>query len=108
MKLSNIDDQPVREFAISHAVSGLACLRKGSWRIIFGQNGGGFGGTVPDAPSGQLDDLATDLGEMKNRWKDKSELVARLTAAIERMVAAHPNDVPVPWRRFLKTDAEKP
>jgi hypothetical protein len=34
MKLSNIDDQPVREFGISHAVSGLACLRKGSWKII--------------------------------------------------------------------------
>jgi hypothetical protein len=108
MKLSNIDDQPVREFAISHAVSDLACLRKGSWKITFAQKSGGYGGTVPDAPSGQLDNLTTDLGEMKDHWKDKPELVAELTAAMERIVAAHPNDVPVPWRRFLKTDAAKP
>jgi arylsulfatase A-like enzyme len=94
-------DQPVREFAISHAVSGLACLRKGSWKIIFGQEGGGYGGTMPDAPSGQLYDLATDLGEMNNHWSDKPELVAELTVAMERLVAAHPNDVPVNWQRFL-------
>jgi len=51
----------------------------GSWKSIFGQKGGGYGGTVPDAPAGQLDDLATDPGEMNNRWMDKSELVAELT-----------------------------
>jgi hypothetical protein len=38
------DDQPVREFASSHASNGLACLRKGSWKIIFGQKGGGYCG----------------------------------------------------------------
>ena len=43
-------DKPVREYAISHASSGLPALRKGQRKIIFGQKGGGFGG-APPAPS---------------------------------------------------------
>ncbi|MEQ1859237.1 MAG: arylsulfatase [Chthoniobacteraceae bacterium] len=94
-------EKPVREFAISHASSGLPSLRKGSWKIIFGQKGGGFGPKGAAAPTGQLYDLATDLGEAKNLWAEKPELVAELTSAMEKLVAAHPNDVPVNWRRFL-------
>jgi arylsulfatase A len=93
---------PVREFAISHASSGLPALRRGSWKIIFGQNGGGFAGAPGVSQTGQLYDLATDPGETKNLWSEKPELTAELTAAMERLVAAHPNDVPVRWRRFLK------
>ena len=93
--------EPVREFSISHASSGLPALRRGSWKIIFGEGGGGFQrGANPD--SGQLYDLATDPGEKKNLWASNPELVAELTATMERLVNAHPNDVPVKWRRFLK------
>ncbi len=102
MPLLRGGDAPVREFAISHASSGLPSLRKGSWKIIFGQGGGGFGSKAGTAPGGQLYDLASDLGETKNFWTEKPELVAELTAAMGRIVAAHPNDVPVNWRRFLE------
>jgi hypothetical protein len=71
-------------------------LRKGAWKIIFGPE-------RKDARvAGQLYDLAADLGETKNLWAEKPELVAELTAAMEHLVAAHPNDVPVNWRRFLE------
>lgn len=103
------DTQPVREFAISHASSGLPALRKGAWKIIFGQKGGGFAGAPGVAKTGQLYDLATDLGETKNLWSEKPELVAELTATMTRLVdsgrstpgANQENDVPVRWRRFL-------
>jgi arylsulfatase A-like enzyme len=96
-------DAPVREYAISHASSGLPALRKGGWKIIFGQGGGGYAkGNATNAPPGQLYDLASDLVETKNLWAEKPELVAELTATMERLVAAHPNDVPVNWRRFLE------
>jgi hypothetical protein len=62
---------------------------------------------VAAALSGQLYDLATDLGEMKNLWKYKPEIVAELTAEMERIVATHPNEVPVNWRRFLQSDTAK-
>ncbi len=94
-------DVPVREYAISHASSGLPSLRKGSWKIIFGEGGGGYGPKPGAARAGQLYDLASDPGETKNLWEEKPALVAELTAAMERLIAAHPNDVPVNWRRFI-------
>ncbi len=102
---------PVRENAISHASSGLATLRKGPWKIIFGQKGGGFAGAPGVSPTGQLYDLATDLGETKNLWDDKPELVAELTATMGRLVddgrstpgPRQQNDVTVRWHRFLQS-----
>ncbi len=93
---------PVREFAISHASSGLPSLRRGSWKIIFGQSGGGFSGAPPIASSGQLYNLASDPSESTNLWNQHPDVVADLTAAMQRLVNAHPNDVPVKWQRFLK------
>jgi arylsulfatase A len=95
-------EKPSRQFAVSCALSGLPALRRGSWKIIFGQGGGGYDkGKPAGVPPGQLYDLASDLGETRNLWAEKPELVAELTAAMGRIVAAHPNDVPVNWRRFL-------
>ena len=113
MPLLKGGDKTLREFAISHASSGLPALRKGAWKIIFGQNGGGFGGAPGVAETGQLYDLATDLGETKNLWTEKPDLVAELTAKMERLVtegrstpgAKQANDVPVRWQRFLRADA---
>ena len=110
MPLLKGGDKPVREYAISHAMSGLPSLRKGSWKIIFGQKGGGFEGAPGTATTGQLYDLATDLGETKNLWKEQPELVAELAATMTRLVAdgrstpgeQQQNDVPVRWQRFLE------
>ena len=94
--------EPVREFAVSHASSGLPALRRGTWKIIFGQRGGGFAGAPGVAATGQLYDLAGDPGETKNLWAEKPALVAELTGDMDRIVHSHPNDVPVKWTRFLK------
>ena len=96
-------DKPVREYAVSVAQNGLPSLRKGSWKIIFGEGGGGYGPKPGVAAAGQLYDLAADIGETKNLWAGKPGLVAELTATMEKLVAAHPNDVPFDWRRFLAT-----
>ncbi|MCX6877831.1 MAG: sulfatase-like hydrolase/transferase [Verrucomicrobia bacterium] len=113
MPLLKGSDKPTREYAVSHASSGLPALRKGSWKIIFGQMGGGFGGAPGVAESGQLYDLAADLGETKNIWLDKPELVAELTTTMTRLVtegrstpgAKQQNDVPVRWQRFLPSSS---
>jgi arylsulfatase A-like enzyme len=110
------EDKPIRQHAISHASSGLPSLRQGDWKAIFGQAGGGFGGGAAKAestaPRMQLYNLATDLGEAKNLVAEKPELVAELTAVMERLVndgrstpgAKQANDVPVNWKRFLTAD----
>ena len=102
-------DKPTREYAISHASSGLPMLRKGSWKIIFGQKGGGFGGAPGIEATGQLYDLSTDIGETTNLWDAKPELVTELTETMTRLVnegrstpgTAQKNDVPVRWQRFI-------
>jgi hypothetical protein len=38
----------------------------------------------PKGPKGQLYNLADDLGETKNLWLDKPEIVERLTKLLER------------------------
>lgn len=108
MPLLQGGNKPVREYAISHAMNGLPALRKGSWKIIFGKMGGGFKKAPDSAATGQLYDLATDLGETKNLWGEQPELVAELTATMARLVAdgrstlgePQQNDVPVRWQRF--------
>jgi len=107
MSLLKGGEKPIREYAVSHASSGLPALRRGSLKIIFGAGGGGFNRTARGAgeAAGQLYDLAADPGETRNLWKEKPELVAEFTAAMERIVTAHPNDVPVKWRKFLREDA---
>jgi arylsulfatase A-like enzyme len=98
--------QPVREHAISHSSTGIATLRRGAWKLI----------TAPDpeaakpAPSVQLYDLATDLGERRNLAEDKPELVSEMLALMGQLVsegrstrgAKQANDVPVNWRRHLE------
>jgi arylsulfatase A len=100
---------PIREYAISHAASGLPSLRKGAWKIIFGQGGGGFGPRAGKAADGQLYDLASDLGETKNLWVEKPEVVSELTTAMTKLVnegrstpgPKQANDVEVQWMKFM-------
>ncbi len=93
--------ESAREYSVSYSSLGLPALRKGTWKIIFGRGSGGHSKAAADLAPGQLYDLATDLGETKNLWNEKPDLVAELTAAMERIVDAHPNDQPVSWRKFL-------
>ncbi|MBI5394661.1 MAG: arylsulfatase [Verrucomicrobia bacterium] len=95
-------DRPIREHAVSCASRGVAGLRRGPWKLIFGPGGGGYdkGG---DAMPSQLYNLADDLGETKNLYAEKPGLVAEMKALMEKLVAdgrstpgaAQKNDVEV-------------
>ena len=115
--------EPIREHAISHASNGLPALRRGSWKILFGPEparaGSGNAATEADEndktlrPPVQLYDLASDLGERRNLAAEQPQLVAELTTLMETLVengrstpgTPQHNDVPVNWRKFLKTGA---
>lgn len=110
-------DQPVRDGAVNQSSGGLPAVRSGPWKLVFGPGSGGWskGG---DTPPIQLYNLAEDLAESKNLCADKPEIVAELTALMDRIVAAgrstpgaaQPNDVRVNWKRFMqpKTEPKKP
>ncbi|HUU90864.1 MAG TPA: arylsulfatase [Phycisphaerae bacterium] len=79
-------DKPVREAIVHHSAGGMFAVRQGNWKLILGQGSGGWtrDGKGPDEPPGQLYDVAADPGEEKNLWRERPEVVERLTALLEQ------------------------
>ncbi|MFO1053513.1 MAG: arylsulfatase [Planctomycetota bacterium] len=78
---------PVHELLVMHSGSGLFAVRQGSFKLILGKGSGGFSRyePPPDAPEGQLYDLANDPGETENLYASRPELVTSLRAALQRV-----------------------
>ncbi len=91
-------EQPVRENVVVDATSGIMAIRKGPWKLIGGQGGGGvhwdedanirmlphkwhYPGD-PRNPPGQLYNLENDIGETDNLYYSNYETVVRLKALL--------------------------
>jgi arylsulfatase A len=80
---------PLREAIVSHSEDGTFAIRKGAWKLILdNRTSGGWmapEGTppVPGTP-GQLYDLSEDPGETRDRWSERPDIVADLTALLEK------------------------
>ena len=102
---------PVRESAVSASIQGLPALRRNKWKLIFGPGSGGWSKGQDEQPA-QLYDLAEDLGETRNLYRDRPDIVAEMTALMERLVAdgrstpgvKQKNDVAVQVGKGAKTD----
>lgn len=79
--------RPNRAAVIHHSLNGAFCVRQGRWKLILTLGSGGFSKprTVdpatlkPGDPRGQLYDLAADPSERHNLWKERQDIVRRLT-----------------------------
>ena len=78
-----------RKGVIHHSISGHFAYRQGPWKLLLAKASGGW--TSPrekQAPAGsspgQLYNMSTDLGEKKNLFKEKPEMVASLLALLEK------------------------
>lgn len=79
---------PKRESVVMDSFREMKAIRRGPWKLILGQTGGGANAPEaidPGKPAGQLYHLGEDLGESKNRYRDEPELVKSLTAELERI-----------------------
>lgn len=84
-------DEPVREYAIHHSLSGVFGIRQGPWKLVPHRGSGGF--SHPKAldpekeggPVGQLYHLETDPGETENVYADHPEIVERLGAKLREV-----------------------
>ena len=70
-------------------------LRQGDWKYIPFLGSGGFSKPrreqpVPGGPRGQFYNLADDIGETKNLWLQKPELVAGFKKELARQIKAAP------------------
>lgn len=100
---------PPREAEVYHSINGNFAIRQGKWKLELCAGSGGWGAPrEPQAakehlPKIQLYDLATDVGEQHNVQAEHPEIVAKLTALLERYVSdgrstpgvAQKNDVPI-------------
>jgi len=91
--------QPIREATVLHGGNGKFAIRQGGWVFIDAPTGDGNGqrgepewfkqerGYQPDSFPGELYNLSEDLSQRKNLYGEKSEVVARLKALLEKYKA---------------------
>ncbi len=107
---------PVREHAVSQGSQGQFALRRGAWKMLFGPSGGGawsrLSASKPDGQPAQLYNLDDDLAETRNQYARQPEIASEMTALLEQLIARGrstpgselENDVPVDWRKFMKSE----
>jgi arylsulfatase A-like enzyme len=79
----------IREAIVHHSSDGVFAIRQGDWKLALGLGSGGFSppkreDPKPGGPQGQLYNLATDPAETTNLYLKHPDIVARLTALLER------------------------
>ena len=89
-----VSAQPIREATVHHALIGMFAIRQGPWKLIQGIGSGGF--TMPqfiavkpgevgrNGLPGQLYNLNDDPKDSINLYKQKPEIVARLSKLLEQ------------------------
>jgi len=82
-------DEPIREAIVSHSVFGVFAIRQGPWKLILdNRDSGGWvrpkGRRPKPGTPGQLYNLQDDPAEQTNLFDERSEIVERLTALLER------------------------
>ena len=101
-----------RNGVIHHSISGHFAYRQGQWKLLLARASGGWTSPKENQAKGaapaQLYDMKTDVGEKKNLYREKPEVVAKLLALLEKDVKrgrstkgpASKNDVPkiVLWK----------
>ena len=87
------DEAPLREALVHHSIGGKFSIRQGSWKLELCPGSGGWSRPRdPEAvrqglPDLQLYDMTNDLGEQHNVAAEHRDVVAKLTALLERYVA---------------------
>jgi arylsulfatase A len=82
-------DRPIREAIVHHSGDGTFAIRQGAWKLATALGSHGFSvprdiKPKPGEAKGQLYNLDDDPREQKNLWLEKPEMVARLTALLDR------------------------
>lgn len=79
----------LREAVVSHSENGTFAIRRGPWKLVLdNQTSGGWMTPTgkrpePGAP-GQLYNLADDLGEMRDLWAERPDVVKELTSLLQK------------------------
>lgn len=81
--------KPLREAIVSHSENGTFSIRRGGWKLVLdNQTSGGWmvpegQPPIPGSP-GQLYNLAEDPAETRDLWAERPDIVAELTALLNK------------------------
>jgi arylsulfatase A-like enzyme len=107
------EDRPVREAAVHHSIHGAFAIRQGPWKLELCPGSGGWGkpgdaeARKQGLPAVQLYDLAADPGERNNVQSEHPDVVARMTALLERYVAEGRSTPGAPQRNDTTVEIRK-
>ena len=93
LPIMKVWEKSVRDTLVHHSGDGLFSIRYGPWKLIERLGSGGFSKPArlepqPGGPAGQLYNIAEDLAEQHNRWKDHPNVVAELSKLLAEIVTA--------------------
>jgi arylsulfatase A-like enzyme len=104
---------PLREAVVHHSVNGSFSIRQGAWKLELCPGSGGWSAPRPGKddtsrlPLVQLYNLGRDVGEQQNVEAQHPEVVAQLTALLEKYVAAGRSTPGAPQRNTVEVDVWK-
>jgi arylsulfatase A len=79
-----------RNGVIHHSISGHFAYRQGPWKLLLARASGGWTSPKESQAKGalpaQLYDMEADVGEKKNLYREKPEVVAKLLALLQKDV----------------------
>jgi arylsulfatase A-like enzyme len=92
--ITGTKDIDIREYIVSHSISGDFAIRKGDWKLITCPSSGGWSYPSPkyirkqklELPKMQLYHLKNDVGETKNLIAEYPNKVAELKAALKKII----------------------
>jgi arylsulfatase A-like enzyme len=81
-----------RAAVVHHSVTGMFAIRRGRYKLILGRGSAGFSiprtyVPQPGEPAGELYDMEQEVGERKNLYVERPEVVRDLTALLRRYQA---------------------
>jgi arylsulfatase A-like enzyme len=81
--------KPIRDAVVHHSSDGTFAIRQGPWKLALALGSHGFSiprdiKPEPGGPRGQLYNLAQDAEEVNNVWLEHPDVVARLTALLDK------------------------
>jgi arylsulfatase A len=106
-------DKPLREAVVHHSINGSFAIRQGKWKLELCPGSGGWSVPRPgqddtsQLPLVQLYDLAADIGEKQNLQNQYPDVVARLTALLEKYVVEGRSTPGPPQKNTVAVDIWK-
>ncbi|MBL9180211.1 MAG: arylsulfatase [Verrucomicrobiaceae bacterium] len=103
-----------RRSVIHHSINGSFALREGDWKLDLCAGSGGWSDPRPGSPGEkglpdtQLYNLADDIGEKTNLQGVKPEIVARMKAALEKIVTDGRSTTGAPQKNAVEVVLRKP